>query len=228
MSKKLRQKVSSEEQHEEELKVAEKKALEKKREIEKRLMEIGKRNQQRALDLKKYDQQVLQKIEDGIRKNEIREKNLKEEYKKLRKSESNTLDMRQYQEKESKKEWVQLRDQKWRLEGLAKQLDEKEAKLVNDKNPVPVRKQAKEEKGANKDGGPDAKKEKLGLKEIGDRYMHQAKSINREHITKKTKKNLMNLQTKVVGYGSDMMEKIGRNTADLSNIKLYLLEKGPE
>ena len=81
----------------------------------------------------------------------------------------------------------------------------------------------KAEKDKDKDKELNRVKEKLGHKEIGDRYLHHARSINREHITKKTKKHLMNLQTKVVGYGSDIMERIARNTASLSNMKNILM-----
>ena len=59
----------------------------------------------------------------------------------------------------------------------------------------------------------------LDHKQIGNQYMHQAKTINREHVNKKTKKHMMNLQTKVVGYGSDILDKIARNTSDLSKMR---------
>lgn len=36
-------------------------------------------------------------------------------------------------------------------------------------------------------------------------------------MTKKNKKKLMNLNLKFIGYGADIMDKIYRNTSDLSN-----------
>lgn len=43
--------------------------------------------------------------------------------------------------------------------------------------------------------------------------------MHREHLVKKNKKKIMNINLKVVNYGSDIMNKIFRNTSDLSNFK---------
>ncbi len=42
--------------------------------------------------------------------------------------------------------------------------------------------------------------------------------MHREHIMNKNKKKLMNVNLKVIGYNPDIMEKIFRNTSDLSNL----------
>lgn len=44
-------------------------------------------------------------------------------------------------------------------------------------------------------------------------------------MTKKNKKKLMNLNIKFIGYGADIMEKIYRNTSDLSNFPKQKEEK---
>jgi hypothetical protein len=58
---------------------------------------------------------------------------------------------------------------------------------------------------------------------MGKQYLEQAKQMHREQANKKNKKKLMNLNLKVIGYSSDIMEKIYRNTSDLSNF--YVLAK---
>jgi hypothetical protein len=56
----------------------------------------------------------------------------------------------------------------------------------------------------------------INPKEMGNQYLEQAKLMQRENQTKKNKKKLLNINLKVIGYTSDIMERIYRNTSDLS------------
>ncbi len=51
--------------------------------------------------------------------------------------------------------------------------------------------------------------------------------LRREHMMNKNKKKLMNVNLKVIGYNSDIMEKIFRNTSDLSNLHKVAKEPQP-
>ena len=48
-------------------------------------------------------------MQEKIRKNQLKEKHLREEYKQLRKSEEGIQDVKNYQVKEAAKQWLQLR-----------------------------------------------------------------------------------------------------------------------
>lgn len=52
--------------------------------------------------------------------------------------------------------------------------------------------------------------------------------MHREQLTKKNKKKLMNINLKFIGYGADIMDKIYRNTSDLSNFPKRKEEKAEE
>jgi hypothetical protein len=52
---------------------------------------------------------------------------------------------------------------------------------------------------------------------MGNQYLEQVKMMHREHLRNKSKNKLMNLNLKVINYNSDMMERIFRNTSDLSH-----------
>lgn len=53
---------------------------------------------------------------------------------------------------------------------------------------------------------------------MGKKYLEQAKLLHREQVNKQQKKKIMNVNLKIIGYNSDIMEKIYRNTSDLSNL----------
>lgn len=54
---------------------------------------------------------------------------------------------------------------------------------------------------------------------MGKRYLEQAKLIHREALVNNKKKKLMNLNLKVIGYNRDIMDRIFRNTSDLSKLE---------
>jgi hypothetical protein len=43
--------------------------------------------------------------------------------------------------------------------------------------------------------------------------------LHREHVLKNKKKKLMNVNLKVINYAADIMDKISRNTSDLSKLR---------
>ena len=49
--------------------------------------------------------------------------------------------------------------------------------------------------------------------------------MHREQVTKRQKKKLMNVNLKVINYATDIMDKIFRNTSDLSSFSKPILEK---
>lgn len=63
-------------------------------------------------------------------------------------------------------------------------------------------------------------KVKVDAKEIGNQYLQFAKKV-KELPKDKAKLKFMDVNLKCIEYESDIMNKIARNTGDLSRYKIY-------
>jgi hypothetical protein len=60
---------------------------------------------------------------------------------------------------------------------------------------------------------------RVGGKEVGTEYVEQLKLMQRENMSKLRKQNqksMLDINLKMIGYTSDIMERISRNTSNLS------------
>ena len=62
-----------------------------------------------------------------------------------------------------------------------------------------------------------APKQKVDAKEMGNQYLQYAKKLKE---AKKDKIKLLDINIKCIDYDGDMMNKIARNTGDLSKVRM--------
>ena len=151
--------------------------------IQKRLSQLSERNEQRIAELKNIQENVLNKISSDIKKNQLREKHLKEEYEKLKKQEGKLSEVNRHQRKEAYQQWRVMQNQKWKLEIFARENEQKQRQLIKERNPKPTK---KEEKRKDQQAYiPGEKQYRLrnnqskDAKQAGKKYLEEAKELHR-------------------------------------------------
>lgn len=166
----------------------------------------------------------MKRINTEYLKDKEKEEHLLAEYEKVMRHQGKIKETQSYRKAIEAEDWQEILKEKQKLERMIREYQKKQDMLIKEQNPEVLenireevrKKMSMQEAVVVQVAAP---KVKLDAKEMGNQYLQYAKKL-KEMPKEKPKTRMMDINLKCIDYEGEMMNKIARNTGDLSKIKV--------